>query len=282
MAIHLITAVPGAGKTLRAIWMTLRMMEENPDRPVFSNINAWKRAAPIPDEWMDCPDGSLIVLDECQQRWRRYRATGAPPPEIAALETHRHRGIDFILTCQNPQQITADVRGLVEVQEHLTRKGKLGAAIVHRFEGVCHVNPHSHKRDAEVSIWRHPKEVFAEYQSATIHTGKRRLPRILIIAPGVLAATFAAVAYALSSVTGLGVESGSEPVASDFPDPAPDFGAAPASAPAPELVTAFGGVLKGSACTLYDDSGKAILTSIPDCLEALDRGLPFDVERLEL
>ncbi|MDR5891155.1 MULTISPECIES: zonular occludens toxin domain-containing protein [Halomonas] len=279
MSLHLITAVPGAGKTLRAIWMTLKLMDEHPDRPVFSNINGWNRAAPIPDEWMDCPDGSVIVLDECQQRWRRYRNTGTPPAEIAELETHRHRGIDFILTCQNPSQVTSDVRALVEVHEHLMRRGKMGGALVYRFEGVCHTNPMAHKGDAdcEVSVWKHPKEVFAEYTSASIHTGTRRLPRILIIAPFVFLGSAGAVVYAANSVTGfLGVDSQAE-----AEDAAPASSTAPV-APPPETVTAHGGLRKDDYCQLYDQDGKPIRTTIPDCLNAMELGLPYDVEVLKL
>ncbi|XKE44518.1 zonular occludens toxin domain-containing protein [Halomonas organivorans] len=280
MSIHLITAVPGAGKTLRAIWMTLKLMHEHPERPVFSNINGWTRAAPIPDEWMDCPDGAIIVLDECQQRWRRYRNTGTPPPEIAELETHRHRGIDFILTCQNPSQVTSDVRALVEVHEHLMRRGKMGGALVYRFEGVCHTNPMTHKGDAdcEVSIWKHPKEVFAEYTSASIHTGKRRLPRILIIAPFVFLGSALCVAYAANSVSGfLG---GEEESAQATPQAARTI--SPTSQAEPEIVTAHAGSIFDGACRLYDQDGKPIRTTIPDCFNAMERGLPLDVEVLDL
>ncbi|UYG07295.1 zonular occludens toxin domain-containing protein [Halomonas sp. M4R1S46] len=281
MSIHLITAVPGAGKTLRAIWMTLKLMDEHPERPVFSNINGWTRAAPIPEEWMDCPDGAIIVLDECQQRWRRYRNTGTPPAEIAELETHRHRGIDFILTCQNPSQVTSDVRALVEVHEHLMRRGKMGGALVYRFEGICHTSPMTHKGDAdcEVSIWKHPKAVFAEYKSASIHTGKRRLPRILIIAPFVFLGSAACVVYAANSVSGF---LGGESDAAADTSPSPTATVAP-SAPAPAAtVTAHAGSIFKDSCQLYDRDAKPIRTTRPECFNAMELGLPHEVEVLTL
>lgn len=207
MAIHLISGVPGAGKTLRAVYTMVELLrtEHGADRPFFGNVNGLKGQAPVPDEWMDVPDGSLILIDEVQQRWRRYRVSGEPPPEIAALETHRHRGIDFILTCQNPSQLTTDVRALVDTHEHLMRKGKLSGAVVWRWEGVCHTNPVTHKRDAdcEASIWRYPKWVFDQYESAVMHTGKRRLPRILVIAPVVLLGAVGAIVFAVAQVKGI-------------------------------------------------------------------------------
>ncbi|ATJ81224.1 zonular occludens toxin domain-containing protein [Halomonas beimenensis] len=279
MAIHLISGVPGAGKTLRAVYTMINWLrtEEGTDRPFFGNVRDLRNQAPIPDEWMDVPDGSLILIDEVQQRWRRYRNTGEPPPEIAALETHRHRGVDFILTCQNPSQLTSDVRALVDTHEHLMRKGKLNGAIVWRWEGVCHTNPAAHSKDAdcESSIWKYPKWVFEQYTSASMHTGKKRLPRILVMAPLVLVGAIGAVILAITQVTGyVGPEATSQ---------APRQAAATARRAAPqETATAHAGSIYDGTCQLYDQDGKPILTSIPDCYRAMDRGLPREVEVLDL
>ncbi|ATJ83700.1 zonular occludens toxin domain-containing protein [Halomonas beimenensis] len=284
MAIHLISGVPGAGKTLRAVYTMINWLrtEEGTDRPFFGNVRDLRNQAPIPDEWMDVPDGSLILIDEVQQRWRRYRNTGEPPPEIAALETHRHRGVDFILTCQNPSQLTSDVRALVDTHEHLMRKGKLNGAIVWRWEGVCHTNPAAHSKDAdcESSIWKYPKWVFEQYTSASMHTGKKRLPRILVMAPLVLVGAIGAVILAITQVTGyVGPEATAQ---------APRQAAATANRTResePDTVTAYAGTLRGdddTSCRLYDQQGMPIVTSLPQCLNALERGLPFEVEVLDL
>lgn len=282
MAIHLISGVPGAGKTLRAVYTLINQLrtEEGADRPFFGNVRDLRNQAPIPDTWMQVPDGSIILIDEVQQRWRRYRNTGEPPPEIAALETHRHRGIDFILTCQNPSQLTSDVRALVDTHEHLMRKGKLNGAIVWRWEGLCHTNPAAHSKDAdcEASIWRYPKWVFEQYTSASIHTGKRRLPRLLIIAPVVLLGGVVSITVAIAQVSSYFGDA----------DPSPNAQAAQATHTAPaepiEIPTAiaYGGMRVGEGCRLYDEDGRPLLVSLPMCLEALDMGLPYEVEILQL
>ncbi|AXY43789.1 zonular occludens toxin domain-containing protein [Halomonas sp. JS92-SW72] len=282
MSIHLISGVPGAGKTLRAVYTMVNLLrtEEGADRPFFGNVNGLRNQAPIPEEWMDVPDGAIILIDEVQQRWRRYRNTGTPPPEIAALETHRHRGIDFIITCQNPSQLTSDVRALVDTHEHLMRRGKLNGAIVWRWEGNCHTNPASHAKDAdcEVSVWRYPKWLFDQYQSATLHTGKRRLPRILVIAPVVFLGAAASVAYAVNSVTGFFGDSSAD-TAADTANPQATIAAPQLSRP---TVTAYGGLQHADLCRLFDQEGRPLLVSRPMCLEALDMGLPYDVEILDL
>ncbi|QJQ96260.1 MULTISPECIES: zonular occludens toxin domain-containing protein [Halomonadaceae] len=281
MAIHLISGVPGAGKTLRAVYTMINLLrsEEGADRPFFGNVNGLRNQAPIPDQWMDCPDGSLILIDECQQRWRRYRNTGEPPAEIAALETHRHRGVDFILTCQNPSQLTSDVRALVDTHEHLMRKGKLNGAIVWRWEGNCHTNPASHAKDAdcETTIWRYPKWVFEQYTSASMHTGKKRLPRILVIAPVVLVGAIASITFAVAQVSGYFGKG------DDTSAPLVEQGTTTPPEPiAPPTVTAYGGAVFGDNCRLYDQSGRPLLVSQPMCREALDMGLPYDVQVLDL
>ncbi|MBD3896597.1 hypothetical protein IEI94_12120 [Halomonas sp. ML-15] len=280
MAIHLISGVPGAGKTLRAVYSMINLLrtEDGADRPFFGNVNGLRNQADIPDQWMDCPDGSLILIDEAQQRWRRYRNTGEPPAEIAALETHRHRGIDFIITCQNPSQLTSDVRALVDTHEHLMRKGKLNGAIVWRWEGNCHTNPASHAKDAdcEVTVWRYPKWVFEQYTSASMHTGKKRLPRILVIAPVVLLVAAASITFAVAQVSGY-FGSGS-----DLSDADQELLTIDITGDLPEPVTAYAGVIFGDICRLYDQESRLLLVSRPMCLEAMDMGLPYEVEVLDL
>lgn len=285
MAIHLISGVPGAGKTLRAVYQMVELLrtEDGADRPFFGNVNGLRGQAPIPDVWMDVPDGSLILIDEVQQRWRRYRAAGAPPPEIAALETHRHRGIDFILTCQNPSQLSTDVRALVDTHEHLMRKGKLAGAIVWRWEGVCHTSPVTHKSDAdcEASVWRYPKWVFDQYESAVMHTGKRRLPRILVVAPVVFLGAAGAIAFAFAQVKSIspdGIDS-SESIASSDAAIVQPGRVVQSSVP---TETARAGAIYEGFCRLYTENGRRILVSDPDCRNAMQMGFPIEVEVLQL
>lgn len=306
MAIHLITGVPGAGKSLRAVWTCVKRIssEKEQDRPVFGNVRGFRRQAPLPGsnyqdaqgqfqeldgEWMDCPDGSIIMIDEVQERWRRYRSTGEPPPEIAALERHRHRNIDFILTCQNPKQLSDDVRSLVDCHEHLTKKGK-GAATVYRWNGRCSTSPYTNRRDPDCEIdpiWRYPKWVFDEFVSANEHTVRNKTPRIFKVAAMVALAIPTSLYFAYSQITSVLEESHAnespalvDPVADANPSPSTPTLPAPTPEPAPEIVTAHAAALMGDRCSLYDSDGRHLVVSRPECLRALDSGMPVDVEIL--
>lgn len=299
MAIHLISGVPGAGKSLRAVWTVTRMIEgKDQDRPVFGNVRGYKRQSPLPGsdihmldgsidhtpgEWMDCPDGSIILIDEVQQRWRRYRSTGEPPPEIAALEMHRHRNIDFVLTCQNPKQLSDDVRSLVDVHEHLVKKGK-GIATVWKWEGRAETTPHRAKKEAdcEVSPWRYPKWVFQEYVSAVEHNVKKKIPRsVKIFAAALLAIPFG-IAFAVMQVqdnlvpdADAGEIAASQQQAFRPPGaPISSSGQFDQVQPEPLQVKAAGGIRDETRCALYDQSGMRIDVTYPECINALEMGLP--------
>lgn len=300
MAIHLITGVPGAGKSLRAVWQCVERIKSDleQDRPVFGNVRGFKRQAPlpgsryqndkgefedIPGEWMDCPDGSIIMIDECQERWRRYRGTGEPPAEIAALERHRHRNIDFILTCQNPQQLSADVRALVETHEHLTKRGK-GMASVWRWSGRCSTSPSSNRRDpdCEIEIWRYPKWIFKEYVSANEHTVRNKIPRLAWIALGMMIFIPVSMFFAYKQVSGLFDEP--EPYVATNTVSSNQAGASSFDSPVIEVrgssvdqVEAAGGIVKGDDCRLYDQQGKRILVTWADCMNAMEIGFPYAV-----
>jgi len=62
-------------------------------------------------EW--CKPGDVIVIDEVQRHWRPRGMGSKVPPEIAALETHRHKGVDFVIVTQNPMLIDGNARRLV-------------------------------------------------------------------------------------------------------------------------------------------------------------------------
>lgn len=308
MAIHLITGVPGAGKSLRAVWccVTRLSTEKEQDRPVFGNVRGFRRQSPLPGsryqdsngqfqdiegQWMDCPDGSIIMIDEVQERWRRYRTTGEPPAEIAALERHRHRNIDFIITCQNPKQLSDDVRSLVDSHEHLTKKGK-GAATVYRWMGRCSTSPYTNRRDpdCEVDFWRYPKWIFSEYVSANEHTVLNKIPRIFKVAAFMTLLIPASLYFAFSRVNNMFPDAEAQdnavPVSDHQPMPSPAV-ARPASLDTvepeaePEIRTAYASAMMGERCSLYGPEGRPLVVSRPECLRAAESVMPVDVEILQ-
>jgi zona occludens toxin len=199
--ITLITGAPGAGKSSYIVAELLEFVRRHPERPVFvggiPGLCVSHEVLPDAAEWVEpsdtangwrwrFPDGALLILDEAQSVFRP-RATGkAVPPHVAALEVHRHQGLDIWLATQAPGLIDANVRRLVGRYIHL-RSTWAGRKLLEWSE--C-VDPSSRsERTASVQRgWKLPKGVFGQYQSASLHTvQKRRLPRQVWIVAVLLA-----------------------------------------------------------------------------------------------
>lgn len=183
MPIHLVTGLPGAGKSLGAVEQILKFRKAEPNRPVYVlGIDGLRDdvALPLtPDSlraWWELPTGSVVLVDECQ-KYMPARRQGDPPEWIRKLSEHRHFGLDFVLCTQSPGYVDSYVRGLIDRHTHLVRK--FGTGLVDRYEwpAVC-ANPlnRSERKQARKSLWRYPKECFKLYKSAELHTVKRRIP----------------------------------------------------------------------------------------------------------
>lgn len=128
--ITLITGTPGAGKTLRCVELLAELRNDDDpktrSRLIFSNVNDLAPeigavAEFDPLRWMDLPEGSLIVVDECQDFWPSRPSGSKRPESVAALNTHRHKGIDLILLTQHPGLVDQDIRALVGRHLHAYR-----------------------------------------------------------------------------------------------------------------------------------------------------------------
>lgn len=189
--ITLITGAPGAGKSSYIVSDLLEFVRKFPNRPVFvrgiPGLCIPHEVLPDREDWVEpadsanglrwkFPDGALLIVDEAQSIFP-VRATGkAVPPHVAALEVHRHQGLDIWLSTQAPAQIDSHVRRLVGRHIHL-RGTWAGRKLLEWSE--C-VDPSSRsERTASVQrSWKLPKGVFDLYKSASLHTvQKRRVPR---------------------------------------------------------------------------------------------------------
>jgi Zonula occludens toxin len=191
--ITLITGTPGAGKSLRALWwlVTHYMKVDKQDglrRPVYTNVDGITLdVEPLPDDWRDTPEGSVIVIDEAQKYWPSTGRPGVSQREdIRALETHRHTGHDIILVTQHPTLIDAHVRKLVGRHEHLRRAlGGANASHVYSRNEVFDVQDKSQLSNCDHQVWQFDKSLYSKYQSATLHTVKwyfpKKLRRYLIV-----------------------------------------------------------------------------------------------------
>ena len=203
MPITCITGTPGAGKTLSALEELFKELgisvrgkspeqlrdelQQKQSRPVYvCNVRGLRpglfEEIADPFGWEDLPDGSLILVDEAWEFFGKH-LRNADDPRILNFAKHRHRGFDWIMTTQAPSQLSSFMRDLLGRHIHVTRK--FGTETTYRYEWPhAQDNPNSQtaKGQAIEQLWQYPKEVFALYESATLHTVKRRIPKKIIIA----------------------------------------------------------------------------------------------------
>lgn len=208
--ITLITGVPGGGKTLYCVHEIIRSQHLANEKLISEGKDARKIIVDgIPDllvphdlagsidDWHNwVPDGALVIVDEVQRIWRPAGMGKGVPDSIAQLETHRHRGIDFVILTQHPMLIHSNVRNLIGKHIHL-RRTSFG---VYVYEWSECVNPSSAWKTAVTRVkWSHPRSSFGLYKSAEIHNKvKFRMPPALIMLCFALLA-FAFLGYRLYS-----------------------------------------------------------------------------------
>lgn len=221
--ITIITGTPGAGKTLYAISNLLRdlvgttvdQVDEKGNvtkvpRRILSNINGLLidheliNADPgggLADWHLWCRPGDVICFDEVQHAWRP-RANGAKvPDEIAALETHRHKGVDFILITQNPMQVDKNVCLLAGRHLHVRRIGGIGASLVYEWDHCSRSLLYS--KSIKKTPWKYNKDVFKLYKSAELHTKpKISIPPLLIVSLLAIAGAIYLIPNAANRITG--------------------------------------------------------------------------------
>lgn len=227
MSITLITGVPGSGKTLKAVWDHLRKdvghvqvsedewgNEKKTPSKVYTNINSlqvdhelieiggtWTK---IGNDWKFegnpeslrnwhrwAAPGTKIYADEFQKAWPP-RPNGAPvPPDIQALDTHRHMGVDFVVITQNCRNVDRHLLGLVDRHLHVRRVANMPLAVVYEWD---HASVSlNYKNSMSKSPWRYPRTAYKLYKSAELHTKqKRKLPGLVwFILAGLCTAAYA-------------------------------------------------------------------------------------------
>ena len=182
----LVTATPRTGKSLYVVAEILHpavLAEEL--RPIYCDIKGFhcNVSKPVPEDWRDCEDGALIIMDEVQLRKRWNRTNKSEDQMILDLSTHGHRAIDIVIITQTPRYLNADVMGLIGEHLHLQNKfnSKRGCKVyVHR---TAQANPNSKAACllAEDSFtYRYKPEFYDCYKSAVAHNKKFRIPGKLV------------------------------------------------------------------------------------------------------
>lgn len=164
----LITGVPGTGKTAHVVDMLLGMDQARPLYVHGLNGLTIPHTPCDASKWHeDVPDGAILVIDEVQEVWRPRGPSHQPSDAVKALEKHRHRGVDIIMTTQRPSLLDSNVRGLVGRHIHLRDTGWLGRWMYEWPE--CSENL-AWKTCALKRKYKLPARAFTHYKSASIQT----------------------------------------------------------------------------------------------------------------
>lgn len=212
--IYLTTGGNGAGKTLITL-KDVRDQQLKEGRPVYfhgftakQQLLDWGWKEFDPKKWQDLPDGSVCVMDECQNEFpakisaEMKKEFGELPDYINAVAQHRRRrGFDFWMITPHPSLIHVNIRRLIESPSwHRHLKRTFGADMVSElrfnFADMKCEQPSAGKR-GQVSMRAFPKDVYNWYESASLHTGKKKLPKQvwMILALAVVVPTLSYFAY---------------------------------------------------------------------------------------
>lgn len=201
--LDLITGLPGNAKTAFTI-SHVKAWSERENRPVYYSGIAgltlpWTEIDP--EKWMECPPGSIIVIDECQRIFRNRSINAAAPKYVTDLETHRHLGVDIVFITQHPMLIDPALRRLVGRHRHLVRIWGMEASTIHEWNAVKEgCDKPAMRKDSEKRKWVFDKSVYPLYRSAELHTMKRSIPmrfKLLLLVPLVVIGAAYVVWYLL-------------------------------------------------------------------------------------
>ncbi len=191
--IYFTTGANGAGKTLITL-RDVRAQQLKENRPVYFHGFEMDPAKALefgwkafdPKKWQDLPDGSICIMDECQNEFPMRRSGSEVPEYINAIaQFRRKRGFDFWLIAPHPSLVDIFVRRLIDKPSwHRHLKRTFGADLVSEIKfsspDIKCEEPGSSSR-GEVSMVAYPKEVYTWYKSASLHTGKRKLPKAVYV-----------------------------------------------------------------------------------------------------
>lgn len=205
--ITLITGTPGTGKTAYVV----SELEKTTGRNIYvdgiPDLMLPHEVAPAVADWVsvehdesgatshkwNIPANSIVIIDEAQRSFRPRPAGSKVPDYVAALETHRHAGLDFWFITQHPGLLDVNIRRLCGRHIHV-RNTPIGRRL-HESTQVFDPENKSERESAVTRPYKLPAHVFGKYKSAEVHTktGKRLPLSAYVVGVAVLA--FAAVSW---------------------------------------------------------------------------------------
>lgn len=301
----LITGQPGNGKTLWTV-STVEAVRVKEKREVFYHgipdvTLPWSKL-PDPKRWFDCPPGSIIVIDECQDIFRSRKQGDSVPDYYEQVTRHRHAGFDLYFITQDAMNIDAFVRRLANRHVHLKRAFGVARSRVYQWQGLGNPTDYHSKKEALKTWFKFPRKSFGWYKSAEVHTHKRDLPVWKFAGLGALGLVVAFLFWRVydrfagdeEAVAGEGVvlEAGipafsaarwsSEaltPVVEGIPESAPIYASAVKITQAPKIA-GCGSIKVGHQlqCFCHSQQGTRVPMSLRLCMEYVKQGV-FDADR---
>lgn len=214
--LYLTTGANGAGKTLCTL-QDVRAQQEKELRPVYFNgfeMDEDTRARfgwihwPDPTKWMEIPEGSIVLFDECQEHFGKSSSREPPQYILDLAKYRRKRGIDMWLITPHPSMLHVDVRRLIESPSwHRHIKRAFGADMVSvTTYSVPNLRCEEGSTDDKgaMTMRPFPKEVYKWYRSASLHTGKRKIPRSVWILLGAISLIPVLAYFAWGSIREIG------------------------------------------------------------------------------
>ncbi len=134
-------------------------------------ITLWLSGEDVKAGLLDVEPGSAVLIDEVQTVFRSKDKTD--PQLLRWLETHRHRGIDLVLMCQQYGQVTLGVNRLVEATTKFRRLDRFG--LKNRYQASVRGNPEELEVIRMFSGKYEPKlyAYYSSYASASVRETAR-------------------------------------------------------------------------------------------------------------
>jgi len=178
--IYLVTGRPRHGKTLWTV-STVDKKAKAEGRPVYY----WRIEDVTLDDWHEIeriedvhnlPHGALIVVDEAHRVYPSRTGFGNPPAHIQDYDEHGHRGHDFYIITQRPQELDKFIRGRAEQHFHFVRVFGMLKADWYTWDEYTDTEKSGALNKARKVRWSYPKEYFGTYKSAELEVTKAAIP----------------------------------------------------------------------------------------------------------
>lgn len=175
---YLVSATPGTGKSCWVVKQITQWIEDptNQGRKIYSNIAGLKiQGVEVPpDDFRECPDGSIIVYDEAQEIEHYSSDSRANNPIAKALSKHRHRGFDIWFITQDPSLLHKYVLKNIYLHYYLWRPAQRQMIEIYTFARAIVTPTKDDFKNAYDKVWWRFDEYYLQfYKSTVVNTSKK-------------------------------------------------------------------------------------------------------------